>query len=145
MNTETMNRKDFLKKMGFSAGAIMATYCFGGLTTSCSSDAVGPSGIDFTIDLTEASNAALQNVGGFVRVNNVVIAQVAEDDYVAVTQVCSHEGEKQVSYRASKNDFYCSAHGATFDINGKGTNNNGNRGIKVYTTELNGPSLRVFG
>ena len=145
MNTETMNRKDFLKRMGFSAGAILATYCFGGLTTSCQSDNIGPSGIDFTLDLTQTDYSALQNVGGYVKVNNVVIAQVATDDYVAVTQICSHEGEKQVYYRANKNDFYCSAHGAEFDLNGKGLNNNGKRGIKVYTTELNGNELRVFG
>jgi cytochrome b6-f complex iron-sulfur subunit len=83
--------------------------------------------------------------GGWLIKNSIVIAKTNTGDIVAVTQVCSHEGRKQVTYRASKNDFYCTAHGATYSITGKGTNSTGSRGLTRYTTQLDNNILRVFG
>ncbi|WP_421874796.1 ubiquinol-cytochrome c reductase iron-sulfur subunit [Marinoscillum sp.] len=141
---EFMNRKDFLKRMGLSGSAIIATYCLGGLMTSCGEDVSPAADVDFTLDLTDSKYASLTTVGGWVKTNNVVIAYVDTDLYVAVTQVCSHEGQKQVTYRSSSEEFYCTAHGARFSLSGKGLNGNGSKGIRVYQTELNGTELHVF-
>ncbi|NQW27838.1 MAG: Rieske 2Fe-2S domain-containing protein [Flammeovirgaceae bacterium] len=141
----TIKRKEFLSKMGLSAGAIIATYCLGGLV-SCSDNGVSPSGsVDFNIDLTNATYSALNTVGGWVRTNGVVIANVAADTFVAVTQTCSHEGKTKVTYRHENGDFYCTEHGARFDLDGGGLNSTGSRGITVYATELSGTTLRIFG
>ncbi|XOV94723.1 MAG: ubiquinol-cytochrome c reductase iron-sulfur subunit [Bacteroidota bacterium] len=141
-----MNRNEFLRGLGLSTGAIVATYCMGSLT-SCEDRFAGvtPSGtIDFTLDLSNSSYSTLLNKGGWIRTQNVVIAHTPDDNYVAVTQICSHEGQRQVGYRPSNNDFYCSAHGALFDINGNGENANGRRGIQVYNVSLEGTMLRVY-
>ncbi|MEQ9375758.1 MAG: Rieske 2Fe-2S domain-containing protein [Imperialibacter sp.] len=142
-----MTRGEFVKSLGISVGAIMATWCIGGLTSCMNADmpAPGDGGVDFTIDLEASENKALLTNGGWLIKNSVVIARTNSGDYVAVTQVCSHEGRKQVAYRASKNDFYCNAHGATYSISGKGTNSAGSRGLTRYTTQLDKNSLRVFG
>jgi cytochrome b6-f complex iron-sulfur subunit len=143
----TMNRGAFLKSLGISTGAIMATWCLGGLTSCLNADtpAPGDGSVDFTLDLNASENKALLTNGGWLVKNSIVIARTASGDFAAVTQVCSHEGRKQVTYRASKNDFYCTAHGATYSITGKGTNSTGSRGLTSYATQLENNILRVFG
>lgn len=140
-----MNRKDFLKQLGFSGAAIFATYCVGGGLAACSSSGLSPAtNVDFTLDLTAAENAALKNKGGYITRNTVVVAYTTLGTYVAVTQVCSHEGRQEVMYRSAQNNFYCTAHGATFDLSGNGLNSEGRGGLKVYNTQLTNNSLRVF-
>ena len=141
---EVINRNQFLSKLGLGTGAIMATYCLGSLI-SCDDDDDYISGeVDFTLDLDESAYNALNAVGGYVRINKVVIAAVSEGTFVAVTQICSHEGKEKVTYRSSNNDFYCTEHGAIFDLEGKGLNSNGSKGILIYNTSLSGTLLRVY-
>ena len=140
-----MNRKDFLKNLGLSGAAVFATYCVGGLS-SCSSNNVTPDSVaDFTLDLTAVANKNLTVNGGYVITNNVVIARTKTGDYLAVTKICSHEGNPNITFDASNNRFSCSSHGALFDLQGKGLNSTGVKGIKVYQTALTGTMLRVFG
>jgi cytochrome b6-f complex iron-sulfur subunit len=140
-----MNRKDFLKSLGISGAAIFATYCAGGLT-SCTSDSNTPASVtDFTLDLTLPANKSLNTNGGYVIANNVVVARTNTGSYVAVTKICSHEGNPNITFDGANNRFSCSSHGALFDIQGKGTNANGSRGLKTYQTVLTGTMLRVIG
>ena len=141
---EGINRKQFLSKLGLGTGAIMATYCLGGLI-SCNDDDDYISGeVDFTLDLDESAYDALNTLGGFMRINKVVIANVSEGTFVAVTQICSHQGAENITFRSLNNDFYCTQHGAIFDLEGKGLNSNGSKGILVYKTSLSGTLLRIY-
>ena len=142
---EGINRKQFLSKLGLGTGAIMATYCLGSLS-SCDDEDVDyiGGGIDFTLDLDGSAYDALNAVGGYVRINKVVIAAVSEGTFVAVTQICSHQGAENVTFRPLNNDFYCTQHGAIFDLEGKGLNSNGSKGILVYKTSLSGTLLRIY-
>lgn len=136
-----MERAEFLNKMGLGAMFALTATCLG----SCSKNANTPSGpVDFTLNLNDASNAALSSTGGYVIQNAVVIAKTGTNTYAAATVICSHEGEKQITYRSNNNQWYCTAHGASFDINGAGLNSNGSRGLTIYKTSLSGTSLRVY-
>ena len=142
-----MNRKEFFQKLGLSTGAIMAVYCMGGVTgCSSSDDSVTPDtgDVDFTLDLSTSANESLNQVGGFVVTNQVVVARVTDSTFAAVTQVCSHQGQRQVTYDASNEEFHCTAHGARYDTQGDGLNANGSRGLTTYQTTLDGNMLRVF-
>lgn len=144
MSDLNMNRGQFLKKLGFSGGALMAVYCLGSLS-SCKKNSVTPSGPkDFTLTLDEAAYASLKIAGNFLVVQEVVIVCTGAGAYAAVTVICSHEGEKKVAYRKAQNDFYCSAHGATYSIAGNGTNSNGSGGLTAYKTSLTGNALRIY-
>lgn len=147
MNTiqEKMNRLTFLKQLGLSGASLMAVYC-GVTMSSCTNegDVIQPlptGGVTF--DLSATANAALLTKGGYIvdRTNNIVVAYTNDATYVAVTLICSHEGQKQITYATNK--FYCTAHGATFDNTGKGTNSNGSAGIKAYTVTKTGTILKV--
>lgn len=94
-----------------------------------------------TLDLSLSANAALLKVGGYIRQNNIVVALISANTYAAVTQICSHEGQKQVIYQSG--EFYCQSHGARFSTVGVGLNANGRGGLTVYKTSLVGNILHI--
>ena len=95
-----------------------------------------------TLDLSSSAAAALKTVGGYVSQSGIVVAQVSPDVYVAVTQTCSHEPRKNIIF--NKTEFYCTVHGARFDLTGKGKNSYGSRGIAVYKVATDGKTLVVY-
>jgi cytochrome b6-f complex iron-sulfur subunit len=145
MDQALINRKKFLMTLGITGGALLAvltTNCLSG----CSSNpaAIEPSPItSFTIDLSDSKYSTLQNTGGFVIVNQVVIAKVKAGNYVAVTQICSHQGNPGIVYNAGQNIFSCTVHGAEYDTLGKGLNANGKGGLTLYSTSLSGTKLTI--
>jgi nitrite reductase/ring-hydroxylating ferredoxin subunit len=95
-----------------------------------------------TLDLNSTANANLKTIGGYIRQNNIVVALISANTYAAVTQVCSHEGRKDVIYQNS--EFYCTAHGARFTTAGVGENSRGSGGLTVYKTLLDSNILHVY-
>ena len=126
MNTENqaekINRLEFLKKMGLSGASLMAVYC--GITmSSCKNEdnttPAASTGKTVTFDMSTGTYAKLLTKGGYFvdSINNIVIANTSDNGYVAVTLICTHEGNKNIFY--STNKFACSIHGATYDNTGK--------------------------
>ncbi|MEZ0539490.1 Rieske 2Fe-2S domain-containing protein [Fibrella arboris] len=139
--TDLIDRNMFLKKLGFSSAALLATACLGACSTADTT--VAPLASDIVLDLTATSNAALKTNGGYVVLTSqhVVVARTNTGTYAAVTLICSHEGQQQITYRTS--EFYCTAHGARYDNNGVGLNSEGSKGIKSYATVLSGTTLTI--
>lgn len=135
-----MTRKDFLSTLGIGATFVLTSACFG----SCSADNLEDisQNLDFTLDLDDPSNAALQDNDNFIIVDKIVVARTTTGAFVAATVKCSHQGLEQITLR--DDEWYCTAHGSRFDLDGDGLNNNARRGLTVYQTELNGNMLRVF-
>jgi nitrite reductase/ring-hydroxylating ferredoxin subunit len=169
-----MTRYHFLKSLGFTGAALMAamTSCIreedtvidealtlpGTQATTPTTSGSGTSTTPGTgttttptVDLSKITNrlltitlstSALKTVGGYVTQSGIVVAQVSAGVYVAVTQTCSHEPRKNVVF--NKTEFYCTVHGARFDLTGKGKNSLGSRGLTVYKTATDGTTLVVY-
>lgn len=145
-----MERKEFLRSLGAGAAFALIFPCAQG----CSKDEVNgniveePTGVDFTIDLASQEAQALASNGGFILKNLVVIAKNLEGEYIAASQVCSHESYDQVRFvNQNGGIFYCDVHGSRFEQDGTPLNqvdSNPAKPIKVYNTELDGSILRVF-
>ncbi len=144
---EKMNRMEFLKSLGLKGASLFAVYCAASGLSSCvneSMDPTNPTGVtgnELILDLNSAAYTKLNTVGNYVVVSGIVIARVSTSTFAAVTQVCSHEGRRQVVFNAG--EFYCAAHGARFDTAGKGLNSTGSKGLKTYATLLEGTTLKV--
>jgi len=146
---EKMNRMEFLKSLGLKGASLLAVYCAASGLSSCVNESMDPTtgttggttGNQLSLDLTSSTYSKLNTVGNYVIVSGIVIARVSATAFAAVTQVCSHEGKRQVVYNSG--EFYCPAHGARFDTAGKGLNSNGSRGLKTYVTSLQGTTLLV--
>lgn len=142
-----MDRKEFLSAIGVSATAFTVMNC---LACSKSSDASssgntvkGPTGVDFTLDLTASANAALLANGGYMAANGVIIAKTTAGAYIAVQQSCTHESYPLV-YQGSNQQFYCNNHGSAFTEAGVVKNSPASRNLTVYNTALTDSSLRVY-
>ena len=144
---EKMNRMEFLKSLGLKGASLFAVYCAASGLSSCVNESMDPTnptggtGNELILDLNSAAYTKLNTVGNYVVVSGIVIARVSASAFAAVTQVCSHEGRRQVVFNAG--EFYCAAHGARFDTAGKGLNSTGSRGLKTYATLLEGTTLKV--
>ena len=144
---EKMNRMEFLKSLGLKGASLFAVYCAASGLSSCVNESMDPTsptggtGNELLLDLNSAAYTKLNTVGNYVIVSGIVIARVSATAFAAVTQVCSHEGRRQVVFNAG--EFYCAAHGARFDTAGKGLNSTGSRGLKTYATVLDGTNLKV--
>ncbi|MCU0450052.1 MAG: Rieske (2Fe-2S) protein [Bernardetiaceae bacterium] len=144
-----MTRYEFLKNLGLTGSALFAVTCLGGLQACGNSSEEDPqptpNANQVILDLTQAANANLRNVGGSVILTDrrIVVARVAQDRVVAVTQVCSHQQNPNVSFNANANEFQCSVHGARFNTQGQGLNANGSNGLRVFTSTLDVAGNRV--
>jgi len=143
-----MTRKDFLKNIGVGAAFVLTVPCL----HSCGSDddsgemtpSAGPQ--NFTIDLDATENAALLATGGFVVKNKVVVALSVDNNYVAASQVCSHEGNEVMVYNENTDQWFCSVHGAQFDsVTGEPQNDVTNRNLRIYNVTQVGNILTVDG
>ena len=117
----------------------------------CSKDSEGggeneiPTGVDFTIDLNSTEGSGLQNNGDFILKNEVVVVKNLEGNFVAASQICSHQQTDQVRFIDEQGGiFRCFTHGSEFDQNGTPLNSITNNPLKIFNTELNGDILRVF-
>ncbi|MEZ4809308.1 MAG: Rieske 2Fe-2S domain-containing protein [Allomuricauda sp.] len=145
-----MERKNFLRSIGAGAAFALTFPCLQG----CSKDGTNgnieedPTGVDFTIDLTSQEAQALMANGGFILKNLVVVAKNLEGEYIAASQMCSHQSYDLVRFvNQDGGIFYCGEHGSRFAQDGTPLNqvdSNPAKPIKVYNTELNGSILRVF-
>lgn len=146
-----MERKQFLRTLGVGAAFAITFPCLGG----CSKDdgtngniVTPPTNIDFTIDLNSSEGEKLANNGGFILKNLVVVVKNLEGEFVAATQICSHEQYDQVRFvNQDGGIFYCDVHGSRFSQNGTPLNtipNSTAKALKIYNTSLEGSILRVF-
>lgn len=145
-----MERKQFLRSLGAGAAFALTFPCLHG----CSKDEIDgnleevPTGVDFTVDLTSQEAQALATNGGFILKSLVVVARNLQGEYVAASQVCSHESYDQVRFvNQNGGIFYCDVHGSRFSQDGTPLNQVDSkpaRALKVFNTELDGSILRVF-
>lgn len=104
--------------------------------------------MDFIVDLNSAEAAKLAVNGGFILKNLVVVARNLQGDYVAASQVCSHESYDGVRFMAQDGGiFRCDVHGSRFAQDGSPLNSvegDAPKPLKIFNTELDGTLLRVY-
>jgi len=142
-----MERKEFLRSLGAGAAFALSFPCLQG----CSKDGSAggpqpiPTGVDFTIDLSSAEGQGLQNNGDFILKNEVVVAKNLQGEFIAASQICSHQQTDQVRFITDNGGiFHCFTHGSEFNQNGVPLNNITNNPLKIFNTSLSGNLLRVF-
>lgn len=145
-----MERKDFLRTLGAGAAFALTFPCLQG----CSKDDNGgqitpvPTNVDFTVDLNSAEAAPLANNGGFILKNLVVVVKDLAGNFIAASQVCSHEAYDTVRFVSNEGGiFYCDTHGSKFTLEGTPINQVDSKTpkpLKIFNTELSEDILRVF-
>lgn len=135
-----MNREEFLKQLG--SVAVITCTC-GLISCSSDSDPLPTTNIDFTLDLTQPQNAALNTPGGSVSANGIIVARLSTTEFTALSRACTHAGTP-VNFRSTEQDFLCPNHGSIFSTNGSVVRGPAVSALRQFNTELNGNVLRVF-
>ena len=137
-----MERKYFLSLIGMGASSLVLG-CLAGCTKGQGTSSPAPTNVDFTLDLTQPANAQLNNNGGFIYNNGIIIARTLAGQFIAVSQICTHQNVS-VSYIASSHEFYCSGHGGVYSETGQVISGPPPAALVTYKTSLNGTMLRVY-
>lgn len=138
-----MNRKEFIRT---SAAACAVVFVGGGLLESCQKKSLTAADANFTIDLSKSSNSALNNVGGSVTQNDVIVIRTASamsaDSFTALSSVCTHAG-CTVGYDKSATRLVCPCHGGVFNLSGDVISRPPTSALRKYNTSLNGEILTI--
>lgn len=149
-----MERKDFFSAFGITAGMLFMAPAISSCSKSMTDSASGTntnnntngttgSGVDFTLDLTKSPYTALNNNGGSVIANNILVARTAAGSLVALSAICTHQGAT-LDFDSANNRLHCSNHGSNFATDGSVLNGPALTALKKYNTQLTGSSLRVY-
>jgi cytochrome b6-f complex iron-sulfur subunit len=146
-----MKRYDFFSTLGITAGMIFMAP----VVSSCSKDSASDpdtggnnnnsnnGSIDFTIDLSTSTYAALNSNGGSVVKSGIIIARTSSGNFVALASACTHAGTT-ISFESNANRFHCSNHSSNFSLDGSVLNGPATSALKKYNTQLTGTNLRIF-
>ena len=142
-----MKRRDALQKVILGTGTVFLIPPVLLSTTSCAKEETDDNNgntppQDLTIDLNDAKYADLNSDGGFVIEGNIIIANVGNDNFVALSKTCTHAG-CTVSYSASNNNFPCPCHGSVFSTSGSVVNGPASSPLKAYTITKSGNILTI--
>ena len=153
VKTDKMKRGEFLRSLGLSTSTLMAFYCLGTTMTACGSSDDDPepnpgggsgtgvtgtttgNAINFTIDLTNASNSKIKTAGGYAWYGDVIVALTSANAYVALEKKCTHQGST-IDFRAAQNDFLCPSHGSQFSTTGAVEEGPATAALKAFKTSL---------
>jgi cytochrome b6-f complex iron-sulfur subunit len=135
-----MERKDFIKKtFGLCGLALIPA----GIIESCSKQTYAPATVNFTVDLTNSANAALNHVGGVIYSNGVIVIRAGNTAFYALSDVCTHQG-CTVGYNSSSGQIVCPCHGGTYSpTTGAVLAGPPPSGLQVYTVTQKGNILTI--
>lgn len=131
-----MDRKEFMSKLGLGAAFVLTSGCF----LACSKEPIATA-VDLTIDLDLTENQGLWENGNYKVFDNIVVARTLDGEFVAATAICSHQRYQEITFQ--QEHWYCTRHGARFDLDGNGLNDNGEKGLTIYKTNLKDSYLKV--
>ena len=146
-----MTRKEFLIKIGIGAGIAVLTPM---LFNACEESKTNPDNddkgddnsddkVDFTIDLSDDDYTDLKDESGYVYENDIIIAYLGNDEYIALSKICTHN-QCTVEFKGGEDKFVCHCHGSEFNTNGDVTSGPADEPLKEYNTELDGQTLRIY-
>ena len=139
-----MERKEFIKLGCALCGATaVAAFVASCSKSSTSSTPQGPT-VNFTLDLSKSANASLNNNGGYVYSNGVIVARVSATKIIAVASSCTHAG-CTVAYTNGSQTFDCPCHGGQFDTGGGVKSGPPPAPLKSYSVTQSGNILTIQG
>jgi len=139
-----MTRRDLLQKVIIGGTTFLV---IPPILNSCSKDETDADPVNnnndkkLTLDLSLPAYASLNNAGGYVVVQGIIVANTS-GGYIALNSACTHEG-CTVSYNSSSNNFPCACHGSVFSTSGSVVNGPAATALKSYSVSKAGDILTI--
>lgn len=98
------------------------------------------------IDLTNPTNAALQNPDGALLVDigsdTVMVIRTSATQVIALSAICTHSG-CSMNFLAGQKLLDCPCHGSQFDEQGHVVQGPARKNLRVYTATLSGNTITI--
>lgn len=139
-----MNRRELIRNI---AAGTVTLFVVPTAFTSCEKDPTipddnnNPDDTTLTIDLTSSKYSDLGSAGGFVKEKDIIIINTG-DDFIALSNVCTHEG-CVVSYDHGNNNLPCPCHGSVFNTTGAVLEGPAETALKKYELTQEGDILTI--
>jgi cytochrome b6-f complex iron-sulfur subunit len=141
-----MNRRDVIQRVLLGGAVLIVAPS---VLDSCSKDpstnpgggGPGP-GNNIELDLTQAANSALNNAGGWIIVQNIIIINTGGGNFSALSSICTHQG-CTVGFNPGTGNIQCPCHGSVYTTAGTVVSGPAPRALTSYTALLAGNTLTV--
>jgi cytochrome b6-f complex iron-sulfur subunit len=139
-----MNRRDLIQRVVAGGAALVLAPS---MLSSCEKDSAddpggNPNPTKINLDLTLPENSALNNDGGSLITQNIIVINTGGGNYSALSSICTHQG-CTVGYNAGAGNIQCPCHGSVYAINGSVINGPAPRALKSYPVSLTGNILTI--
>lgn len=146
------SRREFIVNNLKMAGALtLGTYAVSFLNScSDSSNPASPnnSNAEITVNIAEAANSNLQNIGGSIAIagndldgKGILIIRKNETEFTALSRNCTHQGCTIPNF--SDGISTCPCHGSKFNTTGGVVNGPAQSSLKSYAATLNGNIITI--
>jgi cytochrome b6-f complex iron-sulfur subunit len=139
-----MNRKEVIQRV-LVGGAVLvlAPTVLSSCTKDSSTNPAGnPNPTTIDLDLSLPANAALNNTGGSITVQGIIVINTGNGNYSALSSTCTHQG-CTVAYIAGAGNIQCPCHGSVYSTTGSVINGPAPRALASYPVNLTGTILTI--
>ncbi len=142
-----MERREFIGKVAFGGSVLLAAPVLFNACSNGTDEVINDTNNNtnsgaVTIDLTNATYANLQNVGGYVYKSDIIIVRVSDAQYIALSSVCTHQG-CTVQYSSTDTAIVCPCHGSKYTTLGAVTQGPATASLKKYSVKVDGNTLTI--
>ncbi len=140
-----MNRRDLIQRIALGGAVVVL---MPSIVESCSKSSTGdngkltPDGSAIDLDITLPAYSALATAGGYVVVQNIIVINVDNSKFVALSSVCTHQG-CTVGFDAPSGDIKCPCHGSVYATSGSVITGPAPSALRAYTAAKSGNIISV--
>ena len=134
-----MKRRNFISKIMASFGIAVSIPV---ILNSCDDEDSSVPEEGLVIDLSDPKYDSLENEGGFIYEENIIVTYLGGNEYVALARYCTYDGI-EIEYITSIENFRCKGCQSVYDKNGNVVNGPAVDGVKAYTVTKDGNTLTI--
>lgn len=94
------------------------------------------------LELSSPSNSVLNNTGGWLIVQNIIVINTGGGNYYALSSICTHQG-CTVEYNKGTGKIQCPCHGSVYSISGSVLNGPAPLPLQSFPISLAGDILTI--
>lgn len=137
-----MERREFLLRTVKAGAAVIIPVTVVSCSKDDDNDPDPQNGNNIVIDLADQDYSLLNTAGNAIIINNIIIANTGDDQFVALSSICTHAGCR-ISYNHSNGNFPCPCHGSVFAADGSVITGPASTAVRSYTITRDGSVLTI--
>lgn len=139
-----MNRRDLIQRVVVGGAVlVLAPSVLDSCSKNSSTNPGGnPAPTEIVLDLTLPANSVLNNDGGSLITQNIIVINTGSSNYSALSSICTHQG-CTVAFNSGAANIQCPCHGSVYTTAGAVVAGPAPKALKSYPVTLEGTTLTI--